>query len=283
MQDLVHHFTAVFVRETIEGPVHRAATTALKERWADIRAIEARAKQATAATLASDAIRELGRLATRETILAGWRDARCLQSVWDDWRRALKQSLTRKARDAELRSEWREVVGALEAHPAEEAGDLAMAADAEDDGLAGLNDLPGLSFDALMIGSMQNARGASATDDLDFVSRLSSAAVERDQIWAPGTFLNIAADLASEAIKKVETQHARPAWDVLVSTSTTGAPYASWLACKFDLDPSDLTMQIDTPEADISVTMIEHGTKLEQKVCRAIVPMRREDEPGRSG
>ena len=101
--------------------------------------------------------------------------------------------------------------------------------------------------------------------DSAFADRINSAAQEREKLWAPGTFLNIVADLASKAIA---TSHLdkRPFWSTLIVTPSILAPFAAWLACKFDLDPSVLSVEFDTPEADISVEMVPLKSRIDESV-----------------
>ncbi|GAA5977587.1 hypothetical protein JCM10908_005031 [Rhodotorula pacifica] len=267
VNDLVQHFTAELVSTTAEGPIHRAATSVLKDRWTAIRAEEQRAKRAFAAGAASSAVDELGRLASRESIYRVWRDARRQRTAWHDWKQAVRRSIGRKAYEAEARQEWREVVGAIEAKSARSGGATTTAEDDEDEvmpevdeddeGKAGDDDA-GIMFEGLSLGS--NALDAAidrVEDQIDrtFANRISIAAAERDKIWAPGTFLNIVADLASKAIAAYPL-HERPLWSVLLVTQSTSSPFATWLACKFDLDPSDLSMEVDTPDVDVDVRMV---------------------------
>lgn len=276
VNDLVQHFTTEIISASVEGAIHRSAASALKERWNTIRAEEEKVKQVLATAVASSALAELGRMASRETIYRAWRDMRRQRSAWNDWKQAVQRSLERKALEAEARQEWREVVGAIEASAtragilaaASEDGDAVMPEDEEDDeGLAGCDDA-GIAFDGLSLRSdAPNAAPTAEVDRVDsaFADRINSAAQERERLWAPGTFLNIVADSASKAIA---TSHLdkRPFWSTLIVTPSILAPFAAWLACKFDLDPSVLSVEFDTPEADISVEMVPLKSRIDESV-----------------
>lgn len=281
VNDLVQHFTTEIISASVEGAIHRSAASALKERWNTIRAEEEKVKQVLATAVASSALAELGRMASRETIYRAWRDMRRQRSAWNDWKQAVQRSLERKALEEEARQEWREVVGAIEASAtragnlaaASEDGDAVLPEEEEDDeGLAGSDDA-GIAFDGL---SLRSDAPTAKVDRVDsaFADRINSAAQEREKLWASGTFLNIVADSASKAIA---TSHLdkRPFWSTLIVTPSTLAPFAAWLACKFDLDPSVLSVEFDTPEADISVEMVPLMSRIDESVrnSRSVVSL----------
>lgn len=267
VQDLVHHFAGSIIQHTVEGPIHRAASLALKERWSAVRAEEARRKRALVEAVAQQTTFELGRLSVRVGIFRGVRDERSRRSAWQEWQRAVQRSLERKARDAELRSGWRNVVGAIVAgshrYRGDDARDKAVEEEpADDDGIAGSFDLPGLSFGDLSLVAPTAEDGPDKSDraDVEFAGRFLDAADERERIWTRGTFLDIVADAASRALAEEDLAH-RPEWTALIATQSTQSPFATWLTCKFDLDPSKLSVEIDTPKADISVKMHADATQ----------------------
>ncbi|TKA56638.1 hypothetical protein B0A53_01831 [Rhodotorula sp. CCFEE 5036] len=271
VNNLVQHFTAEIISASVEGAIHRSAASALKERWNTIRAEEAKVKQVLATAVASRALAELGRMASRETIYRAWRDMRRQRSAWNDWKQAVQRSMERRALEAEARQDWREVVGAIgagEVAPASDDGDAVMLEEDEDDeGLAGSDDA-GLAFDGLSLRSdAPDAAPTAKADRIDsaFADRINSAAQEREKLWAPGTFLNIVADSASRAIANSHLDK-RPFWSTLIVTPSISAPFAAWLACKFDLDPSVLSVEFDTPEADICVEMVPLKSRIDENV-----------------
>lgn len=280
VNDLVRHFTAEVVSASAEGAIHRAAASALKDRWTAIRAQEETAKQVLAAAVASSAVLELGRLASREVICRAWRDVRRQREAWHEWQQAVRRNIERKEREAEARQEWREVVGAIEAQSARVGGVRAVASAAatdreamsdvgedDDEGVAGDQDA-GIVFDDLSLGAdAPDTATPRKVDRADrtFASRISSVAQERDRIWAPGTFLNIIADVASRAIA-ASRLGTRPYWSTLIVTPSISTPFATWLACKFDLDPSHLSVEVDTPELDLGVEMVPLEAPLDAHV-----------------
>ncbi|GAA5873455.1 hypothetical protein JCM3774_002422 [Rhodotorula dairenensis] len=281
VDDLVQHFTAEIVSAAAEGAIHRAAASALKDRWTAIRAQEERTKQVFAAAVASSAVAELARLASREAVYRAWRDVRGQRTAWNDWQQAVRRSVERKEREAEARQEWREVVGAIEAKSAHTQdvrtsanltgrGDEVMSDDGnedDEDGLAGDLDA-GIVFDDLSLGTdIPDLVPDRKVDRVDrtLAGRIESAAQERDRIWAAGTFLNIVVDLASKAIAKSPFDK-RPYWSTLIVTPSTSSPLAAWLACKFDLDPSELSVEVDTPEFDLGVEMVPLDASLDDDI-----------------
>lgn len=255
----------------------RAAATALKERWAAVREAEKREKERLVEVAARRAEDELGRLAVREAVLRGVRDEEKRGETWERWKRALDARRRWKAQQREKKRVLDEVVRGIERERDDERAeadedDVVSDEDMDDDdldlGLAGLADA-GLDFGGLSLGA---PAAPSSSAKVDLASRVREAAATRDRIWQRGTFLNSVSALASTALARVPRPlPTRPTWTALVAVEAAEAPFAAWLACKFDLDPRTATAEIDAPSADVEVRMLGKKDELATPVRRPSV------------
>ncbi|GAA5900500.1 hypothetical protein JCM5296_001564 [Sporobolomyces johnsonii] len=257
---LCRELTASLLVDAATGPIRRAAESALRERWASVTAREARAKKALGEKLARTVLSEMGAVYCREVAFGVVRDERRKRGFLREWVERTERRIERKEEDDEKRRVWGEVVrgigaGGRRGLERDEEGseeELEMSEE-EDEGVAGTGEA-GLDFGALSLSGGADAgeleRMSSAReDDEDMAERLRTAAAARERIWTRGTFLNILSQRASSAFSCHRLPH-RPTWTTLVATTSRSSPFASWLACKFDLDPREGSAEVDTQWAE---------------------------------
>ncbi|BGP18182.1 actin cytoskeleton and mitosis protein [Rhodosporidiobolus nylandii] len=263
----------------VKGPVRRGAADALRERWAAAAADEREAKARLAAEVAQQAREEMEGLLVREVALHAVRDEQLRGGALRAWVGAARRSIERKEAEEERARRWAEVVKGLEGAKREREEDAELLEEEEEDevvemesedeaGVAGDEDLDfGASFGGLSLAAP--SRGEDEDDgrkarerDEEMAERVRAAATARSLIWARGTFLNLLTTHLSRTLSSLFLSF-RPTYTALLSSPDPSAPFASWLACKFDLhyDPEDgrWTAEVDGPYAEVGVRMLGEG------------------------
>lgn len=180
------------------------------------------------------------------------------------------QSQERRAEEEERRKRFGEVAVEIGVGPNWDEGDEEM----DDEEIEGL-DMSSLSIERG--GSLVQGEGAAKADRsmaarLKQVSSVSSlpspciadlpssqAETDRHRIWSPATFLDIISERIDTAFISHQHLSKRPSWSAVVSTANVSSPFASWLACKFDLSGLDLVASMDTAHVDVDVQMVGDG------------------------
>ncbi|GAA5922779.1 hypothetical protein JCM1841_000703 [Sporobolomyces salmonicolor] len=270
---LCHDLTASLLLDAVAGPVRRAAESALRERWASITAREARAKKALGEKLARTVLREMGAVYTREVAFGVVRDERRKRVFLLEWVERTERRIERKEEDDEKKRVWGEVVRGIGAggRRGREREEEVEMSEEEDEGVAGTEEA-GLDFGALSLSAGADAgevgRMSSAREnDEDMAERLRTAAAARERIWSRGTFLNILSQHASSAVSGHRFPR-RPTWTTLVAIPARTSPFASWLACKFDLESREGRVEVDTQGVEVAVRLLEKGEAPAEEASR---------------
>ncbi|GAA5886681.1 hypothetical protein JCM6882_005853 [Rhodosporidiobolus microsporus] len=277
VDSLAHALTREIVLTAVAGPARRAAAEAMKARWAAVRAAEEAAQRAVVEGVAREAVERAERLVVREAVVAAGREEKERRRWLREWVERTGRQVERREAEEVRAGKWREVVRGLEgarrrAREEEEEmegsdEELVEMEDEEDDGMAGVGDedldFGGLSIGGLGEGVVEKEVGADARErDRQMAEKLQEATATRSRIWQRGTFLNL---LASHLSTQLSPHYLsfRPTYTTLLytpSTSLSPSPFASWLACKFDLDVEDGAegrAEMDTPYADVEVRLAD--------------------------
>lgn len=92
------------------------------------------------------------------------------------------------------------------------------------------------------------------------MSRARQSQAQREQLWAPGTFLEVLADRVEPTLSQARhVLAARPIWTAIVSTRDAGSAFANWLGCKLALDTESRSIMVESTAARVEVHMVEDG------------------------
>ncbi|GAA5825303.1 hypothetical protein JCM11251_006929 [Rhodosporidiobolus azoricus] len=296
VDSLAQTLTQEILLAAVAGPARRSAVEALKAQWAALTQAEEEAKRIMAEELAREAVAKAEKLLYREVVFQVAKEEREMGWWIKEWARRTERQVKRREEEEVRVGKWREVVRGLEGarrktkdEQDEEESDeeLLEVEDDEDHGIAGAGE-DDLDFGGLSLGGMggnqEKEVGLDAKErDWDMAERLREerhsflfprtycvlipfrvqAAETRSRIWQRGTFLNILAARLSSTLSPLYLSF-RPTYTTLLQTSpslpssSSPSPFASWLACKFDLDIEDGDRgqaEMDTPYADVEVRM----------------------------
>ncbi|ORY76935.1 hypothetical protein BCR35DRAFT_353301 [Leucosporidium creatinivorum] len=250
IKSLAASLTDELLRYVVQFPVRRAVELALKERWERVRQHQQEGRRILTQRLTSELVGEAVRREVRRLAIEAARERTLLKELLAEWRVRTVQSQERRAAEEERRKRFGEVAGEIGVGPSWEEGEEEM----DDEDVGGL-DMSSLSIERG--GSLAHGEGA-AKADRSMAARLKQAESDRHRIWSPATFLDIISERIDTAFSYQHLSQ-RPSWSAIVSTADVSSPFASWLACKFDLSGPELVASMDTAHVDVDVQMVGDG------------------------
>ncbi|GAA5867449.1 hypothetical protein JCM8547_007509 [Rhodosporidiobolus lusitaniae] len=270
--------TNEFLQEFVAGPVRRASTAALKERWAEVAAREEREKEEAAARVRG----EMELLLVREKIVEAKRREGERRRWVREWVRRTERRVRGRMEEEERAGRWRSVVRGIgraeklereeEDGEEEEMVSSDWEEEEEEGGKAGGEDvefdLGGLTLGAGEGKKTDRKKEAKTAEERDWemAERLRKAAATRARIWARGTFLPPLVSLVSSAISSSPTPlRSRPTWTTLLVSPSPPSPFANWLSCKFNLDAEEKKARRETQHARVDVRVVGRCEEVEEE------------------
>jgi hypothetical protein len=230
IQQLTINLSNNMIERAVTVVAQRAAEYGLKGHWHEVQAYQRRAREQLARGLAEQVLERFAKLQAARTALdVGQYESRLARKSFTHWRARTIIRQEDRADERERRLKFEEITASIGVGPHWDPADdeILEYVDEEEEEHARKGPLRSIDHDQ---------------DSLDssIAKKVSEAELAREHMWAPGTFLNILSDRVDDAFSQLSAL-VRHRFSALVLTAKPSSPFATWLACKFDLDRDTLS------------------------------------------